>query len=272
MAHLLLRGEPLQAHGSTAGGPATVEAVLFDKDGTLSSSEAMLQALAEARVVHGCRLLAKDHPQLGQAAGSELVTLLQRAYGLDAHGVHPAGTTAVASRDHNLISTATALCQVGLGWPEALELAHATFLATDDLHGQGSTHRPMATPGLPSLLHQLQQAGVACAVISNDEVAGIEAFLESQQLQAHFQAIWSAEHVPRKPDPAAVHGLCALLGVAPERCALVGDANSDLVMAERAGVAVVLGYSAGWRRRPPLASRFAQVGNWQELSIASGDS
>ena len=54
MAHLLLRGVPL---GPPTGGIFRIDAVLFDKDGTLSHSEAMLQALATARV-EGCLALA----------------------------------------------------------------------------------------------------------------------------------------------------------------------------------------------------------------------
>jgi phosphoglycolate phosphatase-like HAD superfamily hydrolase len=55
MAHLLLRGVPL---GPPSGGISSIDAVLFDKDGTLSHSEAMLQALAAARV--DCALVLAD--------------------------------------------------------------------------------------------------------------------------------------------------------------------------------------------------------------------
>jgi len=196
-----------------------------------------------------------------------LENLLRRAYGLSDAGIHPAGTTAVGSRNHNLISTATVLSQMGLGWPEALELGQAIFAATDNLHGQGSPQRPEATYGLGELVAQLTSAGVLCAVISNDEVAGIEAFLSSQQLEQHFCGLWSAEHTPHKPDPAAVRGLCSELGVSPRRCALIGDANSDLRMARDAGVAVVLGYTAAWSSTPPLDPSFAQLQHWSELTL-----
>ena len=78
-----------------------------------------------------------------------------------------------------------------------------------------------------------------------------------------------AEHTPRKPDPAAVHALCAELGIPPQACALIGDANSDLQMARAAGVPVVLGYTAAWRRRPQLDSSFPHLHHWSELSLAS---
>jgi phosphoglycolate phosphatase len=48
---------------------------------------------------------------------------------------------------------------------------------------------------------------------------------------------------------------------------LIGDANSDLRMARAAGVPVVLGYTAAWRRRPPLDPSFPQLHHWSELEL-----
>ena len=119
-------------------------------------------------------------------------------------------------------------------------------------------------------LEQLRSASVVCAVISNDDVAGIEHFLASHHLEPYFQAIWSAEHRPRKPDPAAVHGLCDQLGVSAADCALIGDANSDLRMAVAAGIPhrLALGYTAAWSTPPPLAESHPRVHHWRELSLA----
>ena len=259
MVLLSLRGTVLPCR------EAGLAAVLFDKDGTISHSEPMLVALAQARIFHCLELadLADRDPERHRS----LSDLLHRAYGVSAEGVHPAGIMAVASRDHNLVATATALVQVGLGWPEALATAEMVFARTDALHGQGSEWRPSPTPGLRRFLETLQEAGVRCAVISNDHVDGIESFLEAHDLTVFIQAIWSAEHRPRKPDPAAVHGLCHQLGVAVERCALIGDANSDLRMARDAGIPVVLGYRAGWRRQAELDASFPQLDHWQELAV-----
>ena len=108
-----------------------------------------------------------------------------------------------------------------------------------------TTTTSSTTEGLVPWLEQLQAAGVRCAVISNDDMAGIEHFLAAHGLRSFFSGLWSAEHRPRKPDPAAVHGLCAELGVQPHRCALIGDANSDLRMAVAAGIPhpLALGYT-----------------------------
>jgi phosphoglycolate phosphatase len=263
MVLLSLRGNPLPC------GNRPLEAVLFDKDGTMSHSEPMLVTLAQARVFHCLDLadLDTNDPERHRDLGD----LLHRAYGLAPEGVHPAGTTAVASRDQNLVATATALVQVGLGWPEALAMAEAVFARTDALHGQGSEQRPAPTAGLLPLLESLRLAGVRCAVISNDHVDGIEAFLAAHDLASYVQAIWSAEHQPRKPDPAAVHGLCAELGVAVESCALIGDANSDLRMGRAAGVALAIGFRGGWRRPVALEKEFPMLDHWRELWVGEAE-
>ena len=87
------------------------------------------------------------------------------------------------------------------------------------------------------------------------------------EITHHFAALWSAEHRPRKPDPGAVHGLCRDLGITPDRCALIGDANSDLRMARSAGVPVVLGYQAGWKKAPLLDPEFPHLQHWDELQV-----
>lgn len=248
---LLLRGTPL----------GEIRAVLFDKDGTLSHSEPGLLTLASARVFHCLE-------EVDPALRAELRNLLERAYGLRAGCIHPAGTTAVASRAHNLISTATALAQVGLGWPEAQAIAEEVFRRTDAHDAQRGT----TTDGLRPLLERLHGEGLICAVISNDDRSGIANFLRLHGLEPFFQGIWSAEHRPRKPDPAAVHGLCAELGIATSDCALVGDANSDLRMAVAAGIAeqCALGYTAGWSMTPPLAEGHPLIHHWSELDVQAG--
>jgi phosphoglycolate phosphatase len=264
MIYLNLRGQGLPRPGE--GRP--IKAVLFDKDGTMSHSEPMLTALAESRILH---CLEQTVGSAALERSEELKDLLHRAYGLiPNHGLHPAGLTAVAAKDHNLISTATALTQVGLGWPEALATAEKVFAITDRLHEEESIPRPQPTEGLVELLQGLRSHNVLCAVISNDHQKGIQSFLDQHGLNSLIQDIWSADHRPRKPDPDAVHGLCQRLGVSPSECALIGDANSDLLMARAAGVGTILGYSSGWRRPLDLDPSFLHLTHWDQLSLTPG--
>jgi phosphoglycolate phosphatase len=256
MALLLLRGTPL----------AQVDVVLFDKDGTLSCSEPMLYGLAQARLRRCQELLDQRHPELARAS-HRLRVLLARAYGLNDGAIHPAGATAVGSRLHNLISTATALAQQGLGWPEALAIAEEVFEHTDHLHGQPG-EEVRSTEALRPMLERLAAAGLRLAVISNDSEAGIRRFLARQALTHFFDAeLWSADHQPTKPSPDAALGLCRRLGTPPERCALIGDANSDLHMARRAGLAAAIGYRAGWSRAPQLDTSYPHLNHWDDLQV-----
>lgn len=258
MVRLFLRGEPL----FSAGNPAEIQAVLLDKDGTMSKSEPHLLDLASTRIRHGlclAREMGLDH--LG-----ELEDFLRKAYGLHSEGesLDPAGITAVASRDHNLISTAVAFTLVGQGWPDSLHLAQECFRLADLAHPSVTAQ---LTDGLMDFLDALQLSGVPPAVISNDDTDGIQSFLRHHGLSRQISAIWSADHQPRKPDPQAVRALCKRLSVSPEHCALIGDANSDLRMARAAGVAVVLGYGGGWQRPVALDTTYPCFDHWDELSV-----
>ena len=57
---------------------------------------------------------------------------------------------------------------------------------------------------------------------------------------------------PTKPAPDAVLHLCATVGVAPERAAVVGDAPADLRMARAAGVGRAIGVLSGVGDRATL--------------------
>ena len=265
MAQLLLRGELL----------GEIEGVLFDKDGTLSHSEPRLITQGTSRIHAACQCYADitaGSDQRDSAAETKLRALLHRAYGLSDQGVSPDGLLAVASRQHNLLATATVFSLMGLSWPRALLLAERTFAeAVNNEVGLAKLDKPMqSSPLLPAartFLDQLRDAGVTCAVISNDTRAGIQAFLRSHDLDGHIAGIWSAEDLPSKPNPEAVQGLCKILGLNPRQCALIGDADSDLLMARQAGISHSLGYVAGWQQDPDLTEHEHLITHWNELNV-----
>ena len=257
MAHLQLRGRSL--------GP--VQGVLFDKDGTLSHSEPRLIALADARITEALECF--QAMGASQSERSELHDLLARTYGRCQSGVTPEGTLAVASRQHNLLSTATVFCQMQLGWPRALVLADEIFDAVDHRHQTTSSavDSPALLPGAAEVLTELHAAGVVCALISNDTKAGIQGFIDAHQLDDCIADVWSADHLPTKPHVGAVHGLCAKLNLRASDCALIGDADTDLLMARQAGIGITLGYVAGWHQSPELTAHEQLIHHWSELTI-----
>ena len=261
MAHLKLQDRDL----------GSVQGVLFDKDGTLSHSEPRLIELADARIDE-----AERRFRLKGVSGSvlsELHNLLARTYGRSSAGVIPDGTLAVASRHHNLLSTATVFCQMDLSWPQSLVLAQEVFDQVDRrkqmLHPNGDAVDLL--PDAARILRELASAGIVCAVISNDTTDGIEKFLHQHQLNDCISGVWSADHHPAKPDPGAVLGLCSQLELKVSSCALIGDADTDLLMARQAGVGLTLGYVAGWHREPTLTAHEHLISHWSELTTTTDE-
>lgn len=245
----------------------TIDAVLFDKDGTLSHSEPHLLSLARRRIDTAARLWRERCPE--QSMETQLRDGLRHAFGIIPEGLRPDGTIAVAARQDNLVSAATVFCLLGLSWPDALSLATASFDQvdiSDNADNTPQTPSPLL-PGAEDFLHQLGRQGVPAAVISNDTRTGIERFLAHHKLSTLFQQNWSADDSPRKPDPEAVARLCTRLSLDPANCALIGDAETDLQMAVDAGIGVVVGYRGGWSTHPRLPSARHVMDNWQELAL-----
>ena len=253
----MLKGEPI----------GKVKGVLFDKDGTLSNSEYHLFQLAELRVQTASQLLNEQGASCNLI--KEVKRLLAKAYGISNETISPNGIIAIASRDNNLISTATVFCLSGETWPKALELSNKVFQLIEREKEEGSIsseHRTLL-PGVRETLQNLHDADITCGLISNDSRPGIQNFLYKNNLRKFFSDLWSADHHPTKPNPAAVEGLCERLSLHPWECALIGDADSDLLMARQSGIGIALGYTGGWTKKPILTEHQYLINNWNELTI-----
>ena len=110
--------------------------------------------------------------------------------------------------------------------------------------------------------------GFVRMVISTPDAGN--AYAELMVSQELFNAgIWSADDHPCKPDPQAVLELCNRLGLPPQRCALVGDAETDLQMAPEAGIGGVIGFTGGWKSAPKLPSAQHLLHSWDHLSVST---
>ena len=249
--------------GAQRFGP--LRAILFDKDGTLSNSEAFLVNLAQAR-------LAAALEQVSADLRTHLATLLQRAYGLSAHhgatghGLDPEGATAVASASDNLVTTATCLTLVGLNWSDALGKARTIHAQPPDGHLPRAERTP-PLPGVQALLGRAHALGLPCGVISGDCRQGIEDFLRQWDLLHAVTALRGSDQLPAKPAAQAALLLCRDLGVAPRHCLLCGDSGQDLAMARAAGIGAVVGYTGGWRTPPRLHGFDALVADWGAVTL-----
>lgn len=120
-------------------------------------------------------------------------------------------------------------------------------------NGDPTLVRPL--PGARAALDRLRSAGLRIAMVTNQ--SGIaRGLLSREQVDAVNRSVAAAlgpldatlvcEHGPddgcacRKPEPGLVIEAARRLGVAPRHCAVVGDIESDVLAAERAGARGVL--------------------------------
>jgi len=145
--------------------------------------------------------------------------------------------------------------------PDRLGIDEPLAALTDRLAGWRGLGRPgafRAVQGVPEMLPRLAQR-LPLAVVSSRDRRGTLAFLDQWKLAPHFLVVITALSARRmKPHPAPVVAAAKALGVAPERCLMVGDTRADILAGRRAG-AQTAGVLCGFGEREDLEACGADV-------------
>ena len=140
--------------------------------------------------------------------------------------------------------------------PDRLGIDEPLAALTDRLAWSRGLGRPGAfrvVQGVPEMLTRLAQQ-LPLAVVSSRDRRGTLAFLDQWNLRPHFSTVITALSARRmKPHPAPVYAAAKALGVAPERCLMVGDTRADILAGRRAG-AQTAGVLCGFGEREELAA------------------
>lgn len=95
-------------------------------------------------------------------------------------------------------------------------------------------------PGVPELLDRLRAEGTRTAICTSKIRASALELLEPAGLAGEFDAVVCHGMAPRgKPHPDLALLAARSVGIAPERCLVVGDAVDDMRMASAAGMPAV---------------------------------
>jgi phosphoglycolate phosphatase len=231
-----------------------IQAVVFDKDGTLARSETFLCSLAQRRAQLVHTQVPDVHPGLLQA------------FGIEAGQINPAGLMAVGTRLENEIAAAAYIAATGRSWVEASDLARSLFRSADPI-----TAKAAQTPlieGSLELIQQLAQAHVKLAILSSDSQSEVEAFVRQFELEPYLQVALGvdAQH-SHKADPGLLQILFDQLAVPPNQTLMIGDSQLDVVVAEQAHMAGCIGFSGGWTLRSPQITAHVVIDRFEQIKL-----
>jgi phosphoglycolate phosphatase-like HAD superfamily hydrolase len=232
-----------------------IDLVVFDKDGTLISFEAMWAGWARDL---GIRLeLATRRP----VAGDVFTTI-----GFDpvANRIQPGGPLAIETMAgiHELVAA------VLRRWCPSVNAARRILAEAWFEPDPVALAVPLAD--IPALFATLRDAGRRIAVATTDDRRPTEATIAGLGLAYIVYAVLGGDDTgPTMPDPDALVAIAAGLGVAIGRTAMVGDTPADLGMARAAG-ARSIGVTSGVAAPSDLApTADVLLGSVAELVVAT---
>jgi phosphoglycolate phosphatase len=203
-----------------------IQAIFFDKNGTLEDSEAYLRSLGQ----RGARMIDAQIPGIGEP--------LLMAFGINGNTLDPAGLIAVASRRETEIAAAAYIAETGKGWFESLKIARQSLDEAEKY--LGTTPAPIF-PGSLEVLKSLSNAGVKLGIISAATSAEVTEFVARHELSDYIQVQQGVDDGPSKPDPVLFLQACQALKVQPSATLMVGDSVGDMQMARNAKAAGCIG-------------------------------
>ncbi len=205
-----------------------IEAVIFDKDGTLENSAAFWREVGIKRA----RLIDARIP--GIAAS------LLTAFGIVDNILDPQGLMAVGSREENEIAAAAYIAQTGRSWFEAKQIASNAFIEAAKYLTKTAESSPLFADSLETI-KSLKSTGLRLGILSADSTPEVEAFVDRHQLREYIQLNMGVHEGIHKPNPQLFVRACQRLKVEPNKTLMVGDSWGDMAMAAAAGAAATIG-------------------------------
>ena len=223
----------------------SIQAVLFDKDGTLANVEGYLKKLGFER----SRLIAQQVPPTQAPA---LETAILAAFGLSAQRLDPAGLLAVGSRHDNEIAAAACMAAIGWGWIAAVDSVKSAFAKAETLLGSKVSQTPLLPNVLP-LLRALSSANITVGIVSSDLHSEVAAFIDYYQLPDIAWYCGASTAALPKTHANFLKTACAALSVPCVQTLIIGDSAADLGLVNQ-GAAGFLGMTGGWQDPPVISA------------------
>ncbi|MEH1842390.1 MAG: HAD family hydrolase [Nostoc sp.] len=203
-----------------------IQAILFDKNGTLEDSETYLRSLAQ----RAARLIDAQIPGIGEP--------LLMAFGINGNILDPAGLISVASRGETEVAAAAYIAETGRGWFQSLKIARQALDEAEKYIEK--TPSPLFVGSL-DLLKYLRKEGLKLGILSAATGEEVHNFVKNHQLNDYIELEMGVDEGPSKPDPVLFLQACQAMGVQPGVTLMVGDSVGDMQMARDAKAAGCIG-------------------------------
>lgn len=242
----------IHCHGITF---TNIQAIIFDKDGTLANSESFLRSLAQRR----SRLIDAQIPGVQDP--------LLMAFGVEGDRLNPAGLMAVGSRLDNEIAAAAYVAETGRGWIESLEIVRSAFEEADKYLPQKASHTPPVT-GIVKLLRSLSNYNLKLGILSSDTTHQIQDFVQTYHLESYFRCWFGVDGHSSKSDPQLLQQLFSKLGVSPSQTIMIGDSQLDKKIADCIEMAGFIAMVGGWAAPFQVPGANVIVSSFDEVQIS----
>ncbi|HTL89795.1 MAG TPA: HAD family hydrolase [Leptolyngbya sp.] len=197
---------------------AAIEAVIFDKDGTLADSHQYLHHLGKKRA----ECIAAIAPNLKDA--------VLEAFGFEQGRLDPAGFLARSTREEDESVIASLMIQAGYPSSEASAIVQAAFRSAD----QQLPRKATLTPLFPGVIELIQSfSSLKLGILTSDSEANLQEFINCYQLSSCFQGNVGAQAGISKPNPQLLSLICEVLNVDPEATLVIGDTIADTQLTRR---------------------------------------
>lgn len=239
----------------------SIDAVLFDKDGTLAFVEDYLKRLGLMRA----SLIAQAAAEKGIDTPLMLEAAVLSALGLSKDRLDPSGLLAVGSRQSNEIAAADCLVDSGWSRMNAVEIVRSAFTEAAATLAPKVPHTP-PLPHVHSLLRQLHAADVAVGIVSSDLHSEVTAFINHYRLpNIKWHCGFSAKTLP-KTHPEFLQIVCKEMAVDADRILVVGDSMTDYGLSKQ-GAAGFLGMVGGWSEVPMLLDGITEISELHQIRV-----
>ncbi len=122
-------------------------------------------------------------------------------------------------------------------FPKDFEALRQDYLAR---YNWQNTRNTRFFAGIEDLLSAIEASQTPWGIVTNKPTASTQPIAAHLQLDKRASAIVCGDTLPvSKPDPSPLFLACEMLGVSPEHCAYVGDADTDVIAGQLTGMMTI---------------------------------